>query len=255
MRPVRVQIKSEYSSLNEDDSGAHRAETECSFTLGHLGEAFHDCTYRPTTPLPESGFMAVLGLSPDCPGGDAAAGYFCLAGGSHRAQSVTRRSRCAQNAGRAAAQSAGAYFPAASSSPPTRTRRRPATPISKREVYGALLIDPASPADFKVLTASAGGPAAAQILGTVGSQVGALLSASGFAAPSVEDVVPTTAADPRQASLVGIVYAAGDHRLSQRVSAAYPLAAAGRAPGRHADSGARRRILACQRGAVRLPHD
>jgi hypothetical protein len=79
------------------------------------------------------------------------------------------------------------------------------TAILQREVYGAVLLDPARPADFKVLTASAGGPAVAQLLSGVGNQLGTLMAASGFAAPTVEDVVPTTANDPRQATLAAIV--------------------------------------------------
>lgn len=79
------------------------------------------------------------------------------------------------------------------------------TAILEREVYGAVLLDPARPADFKVLTASAGGPAVAQVLTGMGNQIGTLLAASGFAAPTVEDVIPTTADDPRQATLAAIV--------------------------------------------------
>jgi len=79
------------------------------------------------------------------------------------------------------------------------------TAILKREVYGAVLLDPAQPANFKVLTASAGGPAVAQLLTGVGNQIGTLMAASGFATPTVEDVVPTTADDPRQATLAAIV--------------------------------------------------
>ena len=75
--------------------------------------------------------------------------------------------------------------------------------ILKREVYGALLVNPAMPENFKVLTASAGSPAVAQLIGTVGSQVGTLLSASGFGAPIIEDLVSATSDDPRQAALVG----------------------------------------------------
>jgi hypothetical protein len=75
--------------------------------------------------------------------------------------------------------------------------------ILEREVYGAILLDPTKPADFKVLTASAGGPAVAQLIGVIGGQLGTLLSASGFTAPILEDLVPATTDDPRQAGLVG----------------------------------------------------
>jgi hypothetical protein len=75
--------------------------------------------------------------------------------------------------------------------------------ILEREVYGAILLDPTKPADFKVLTASAASPAVAQLIGVIGGQVGTLLSASGFAAPILEDLVPATTDDPRQAGLVG----------------------------------------------------
>ncbi len=75
--------------------------------------------------------------------------------------------------------------------------------ILEREVYGAILLDPTRPEDFKVLTASAGSPAVAQLIGVIGGQVGTLLSASGFAAPILEDLVPATTDDPRQAALVG----------------------------------------------------
>ncbi|WP_424949754.1 hypothetical protein [Deinococcus sp.] len=77
--------------------------------------------------------------------------------------------------------------------------------VLRREVYGAFLLDLAHPTDFKVLTASAGSPAAAQVIGAVGAQLGTLLSAAGFGAPNVEDVVPTTTDDPRQATLIGSV--------------------------------------------------
>jgi hypothetical protein len=75
--------------------------------------------------------------------------------------------------------------------------------ILEREVYGAIVLDPTKPEDFKVLTASAGSPAVAQLIGVIGGQVGTLLSASGFAAPILEDLVPATTDDPRQAGLVG----------------------------------------------------
>lgn len=75
--------------------------------------------------------------------------------------------------------------------------------ILEREVYGALLVDPAKPDNFKVLTASAGSPAVAQLIGAIGGQVGTLLSASGFGAPMTEDLVTATTDDPRQATLIG----------------------------------------------------
>lgn len=75
--------------------------------------------------------------------------------------------------------------------------------IREREVYGALLVDPRRAGEFKVLTASAGSPAVAQLLSTIGTQVGTLLSAAGFGAPTLEDVVLATAQDPRQATLLG----------------------------------------------------
>ena len=84
---------------------------------------------------------------------------------------------------------------------PNETEVRQA--IQKREIYGALLLNPASPADFKALTASAGSPAVAQVIGVIAGQVGTLLSASGFGAPIIEDLIPSTIDDPRQASLDG----------------------------------------------------
>ncbi len=75
--------------------------------------------------------------------------------------------------------------------------------IIEREVYGVILLDPASPEDFKILTASAGSPGVAQLIGIIGTQIGTLLSASGFGTPTIEDVVPATSDDPRQAALVG----------------------------------------------------
>lgn len=73
--------------------------------------------------------------------------------------------------------------------------------IQKREVYGALLIDPATPSDFTVLTASAASPTVAQLLTGIGNSLGALLSAAGFSSPKVNDVVAATPSDPRQAGL------------------------------------------------------
>jgi len=75
--------------------------------------------------------------------------------------------------------------------------------ILEREVYGAILLEPTKPADFKILTASAGSPGVAQLIGVIGGQIGTLLSASGFTAPILEDVVPAASDDPRQAALVG----------------------------------------------------
>ncbi|RYM28645.1 MULTISPECIES: ABC transporter permease [unclassified Meiothermus] len=73
--------------------------------------------------------------------------------------------------------------------------------IQRREIYGALLIDPATPSDFTLLTASAASPAVAQLLTGIGNSLGALLSAAGFSSPKVNDVVPATSSDPRQAGL------------------------------------------------------
>ena len=75
--------------------------------------------------------------------------------------------------------------------------------VLTREIYGAILVDPTKPADFKLLTASAGGPAVAQVLTAVGAQVGTLLEPLGFKAPQIEDVVPATSDDPRQATMIG----------------------------------------------------
>ncbi|WP_420595478.1 hypothetical protein [Deinococcus sp.] len=66
--------------------------------------------------------------------------------------------------------------------------------ILSREVYGALLLTSGTP---KVLTASAASPAAAQLL----AQLPTLLSPTTPSA--VEDIMPATAADPRQAGLAG----------------------------------------------------
>ena len=66
--------------------------------------------------------------------------------------------------------------------------------ILSREVYGALLLTSGTP---KVLTASAASPAAAQLL----AQLPTLLSPTTPSA--VEDIMPASAADPRQAGLAG----------------------------------------------------
>ena len=66
--------------------------------------------------------------------------------------------------------------------------------IRQREVYGALLVTPNGP---HVLTASAASPAVAQLL----TQLAGTLSAPSAAAKLVEDVVPATQDDPRQAGL------------------------------------------------------
>jgi hypothetical protein len=67
--------------------------------------------------------------------------------------------------------------------------------IKDRDVYGAIVLDPQNP---EVLTASAGGPAVAQIL----TQLSAGMAAqNGGAAPKVTDVVPLPKDDPRGAGL------------------------------------------------------
>ncbi|MDQ4084626.1 MAG: hypothetical protein M3165_02305 [Actinomycetota bacterium] len=67
--------------------------------------------------------------------------------------------------------------------------------IEDREVYGALVVGPSGP---RMLTASAAGPAVAQILG----QVAARMSAESPAGPvEVIDVVPLPEDDPRGAGL------------------------------------------------------
>ena len=115
--------------------------------------------------------------------------------------------------GRSAARSAHISRAPSRNVAHTVTRDNPAYPdeaqartaILERKFYGAVLLNPVRPADFKVLTASAGGPAVAQLLTGMGNQIGTLMAASGFAAPAVEDVVPTAADDPRQATLAAIV--------------------------------------------------
>jgi hypothetical protein len=67
--------------------------------------------------------------------------------------------------------------------------------IEDRDVYGAIVLDPQNP---EVLTASAGGPAVAQIL----TQLSAGLAAqNGGVAPKVTDIVPLPEDDPRGAGL------------------------------------------------------
>jgi hypothetical protein len=67
--------------------------------------------------------------------------------------------------------------------------------IEDRDVYGAIIADPQAP---EVLTASAGGPAVAQILTQLASRMAAQ---DPSAAPKVTDVVPLPADDPRGAGL------------------------------------------------------
>ncbi|MER3555283.1 MAG: hypothetical protein C4331_13320 [Meiothermus sp.] len=75
------------------------------------------------------------------------------------------------------------------------------TAIQRREVYGTVLINPATPSDFTLLTASAASPTVAQLLTGLGNSLGTLLSAAGFSNPKVNDVVAATTSDPRQAGL------------------------------------------------------
>ncbi|ULH15070.1 hypothetical protein MF271_14055 [Deinococcus sp. KNUC1210] len=67
--------------------------------------------------------------------------------------------------------------------------------IQRREVYGALLVTPTGP---HILTASAASPAVAQLLTQI---AGTLATPGSTAAKLVEDVVPATQDDPRQAGL------------------------------------------------------
>lgn len=69
--------------------------------------------------------------------------------------------------------------------------------IRDREVYGALVVGPAGP---EVLTASAAGPAPAQLLTRIGSQI----AASSGTQPTVTDVAPNAEGDPD-----GRVFASG----------------------------------------------
>lgn len=77
------------------------------------------------------------------------------------------------------------------------TRPAAVRAITGREVYGAFAMGPAG---AEVLTASSAGPVVAQLLGEVGSRLGA---ATGTA-PSVTDVAPLPGEDPH-----GVVFAAG----------------------------------------------
>jgi hypothetical protein len=67
--------------------------------------------------------------------------------------------------------------------------------IENRDVYGAVVLDPQNP---EVLTASAGGPAVAQILTQMSSRMAAQNQG---AAPRLTDVVPLPQDDPRGAGL------------------------------------------------------
>ena len=67
--------------------------------------------------------------------------------------------------------------------------------IENRDVYGAIVLDPQNP---EVLTASAGGPAVAQVLTQLSSRMAAQNQG---AAPKVTDVVPLPQDDPRGAGL------------------------------------------------------
>ncbi|HEU4541384.1 MAG TPA: ABC transporter permease [Jiangellaceae bacterium] len=71
--------------------------------------------------------------------------------------------------------------------------------IQDREVYGAIVLEPAEPP--QVLTASAGSPVISQILNGIADQLAQ--QAAGAPSPQVEDVVPLSADDPR-----GSVFAA-----------------------------------------------
>jgi hypothetical protein len=67
--------------------------------------------------------------------------------------------------------------------------------IKDRDVYGAIVLDPQNP---EVLTASAGGPAVAQVLTQLSSRMAAQNQEP---APKVTDVVPLPEDDPRGAGL------------------------------------------------------
>ncbi len=77
---------------------------------------------------------------------------------------------------------------------PTEQAARDA--IKNREVYGAILMTPTGP---RALTASAASPVVAQMLG----QLPAMMNPASVPS-NVEDVVPATAEDPRQAGLAAI---------------------------------------------------
>lgn len=75
---------------------------------------------------------------------------------------------------------------------PVASREQAVALVEQRETYGALLLTPTGP---EVLVASAGSPAAAQLLTDVGRQIAA------DGSPTVTDVVPLPAGDPRGAVL------------------------------------------------------
>ena len=106
--------------------------------------------------------------------------------------------------------------------------------IEDRDVYGAIVLDPQNP---EVLTASAGGPAVAQILTQLSSRMAAQ---NQEAAPKVTDVVPLPQDDPRGAGLAagalplvlgGIIAAAALTQLvkggSRRMAGAVTFAVTG----------------------------
>jgi len=100
------------------------------------------------------------------------------------------------------------------------TRADAVSAIEDREVYGAIVATPQGP---EVLTASAGSPAVAQLLG----QVGSALAAGSGAPPTVTDVAPLPEDDPR-----GAVFGAGSFPLvigGIAVGAVVSLRLAGRA--------------------------
>ncbi|CAM3315818.1 Membrane protein [Deinococcus saxicola] len=68
--------------------------------------------------------------------------------------------------------------------------------ILNREVYGALLVTPQGP---RVLTASAASPTAAQLIAALPALTGAPAGAD-----AVQDIVPATASDPRQAGMISV---------------------------------------------------
>jgi len=75
--------------------------------------------------------------------------------------------------------------------------------ILKREVYGGMMIDPAKPEDYTAFTASAGSPSVAQLITSIGNLLASLLSAAGFENPRIQDLIPATTDDPRQAGIAG----------------------------------------------------
>jgi hypothetical protein len=78
---------------------------------------------------------------------------------------------------------------------PVSDRAAAVQAIEDRDVYGAIVLDQASP---EVLTASAAGPVVSQLLTQV---AGRLAAQNPAAAPKVTDVVPLPAEDPRGAGL------------------------------------------------------